>query len=61
MAMSIWFALLERYDIRSTFDETITWIWLRYSKSTSSKQAEPISPEEKAMLVKSAIWYTYYK
>ncbi len=30
MAMSIWFALLERYDIRSTFDETITWIWLRY-------------------------------
>ncbi len=28
--MSIWFALLERYDIRSTFDETITWIWLRY-------------------------------
>ncbi len=47
--------LLERYDIRSTFDETITWIWLRYSKSTSSKQAEPISPEEKAMLVKSVI------
>ena len=30
MAMSIWFALLERYDIRSTFDETIIWIWLRY-------------------------------
>ncbi len=30
MAMSIWFALLERCDIRSTFDETIIWIWLRY-------------------------------
>ncbi len=30
MAMSIWFALLESYDIRSTFDETIIWIWLRY-------------------------------
>ena len=30
MAMSIWFALLERYDIRSTFDETIIWIRLRY-------------------------------
>ncbi len=30
MAMSIWFALLERYDIRSTFDVTIIWIWLRY-------------------------------
>ncbi len=30
MAMSIWFALLEHYDIRSTFDETIIWIWLRY-------------------------------
>ena len=28
--MSIWFALLERYDIQSTFDETIIWIWLRY-------------------------------
>ncbi len=24
------FALLESYDIRSTFDETIIWIWLRY-------------------------------
>ena len=28
--MSIWFALLESYDIRSTFDEMIIWIWLRY-------------------------------
>ncbi len=30
MAMSIWFTLLESYDIRSTFDETIIWIWLMY-------------------------------
>ena len=30
MAMSIWFALLESYDIRSIFDEPIIWIWLRY-------------------------------
>ena len=49
--MSIWFALLERYDIRSTFDETRLYgSGLGTGTYTSSKQAESISPDEKAML-----------
>ncbi len=47
MAMSISGLLFWSYDIRSTFDDMdLAYI----GTGTSSKQAEPISPDEKAML-----------